>query len=65
MSAQPNSAASLFRLEPDGKGAVRVRMKLGRTSVSTIEVLEGLRAGDQIVLSDMSQWDAQERIRLN
>jgi len=65
VSAQPNSTASLFRLEPDGKGAARVQVKLGRSSVSTIEVLGGLRAGDQIVLSDMSQWDAQERIRLN
>ena len=65
VSAQPNSEAGLFKLDADGKGATRVRVKLGRGSVSTIEVLEGLKPGDQVVLSDMSQWDAQDRIRLN
>jgi HlyD family secretion protein len=65
VSAQPNSTSSLFKLDPEGKGATRVQVKLGRSSVSTIEVLEGLRVGDQVVLSDMSQWDAQDRIRLN
>jgi HlyD family secretion protein len=40
-------------------------VKLGRSSVSTIEVVEGLRPGDKVILSDMSQWDAQERVRLN
>jgi len=39
--------------------------KLGRTSVNTIEIVEGLKVGDQVVLSDMSAWDAQNRIRLN
>jgi HlyD family secretion protein len=40
-------------------------VKLGRSSVSTIEVVEGLQVGDQVILSDMSQWDAHERIKLN
>lgn len=62
---QPNSQVTLFKVEEDGKGAVRVPVKLGRTSVSTIEVTEGLRVGDKVVLSDMSAWDAQNRIRLN
>lgn len=62
---QPNSQVTLFRLDPDGKGATRVPVKLGRSSVNTIEILEGLRVGDQVVLSDMSAWDAYERIRLN
>jgi len=48
-----------------GKGAVRVSVKLGRSSVSSIEILAGLQAGDQVILSDMSQWDAHERVRLN
>jgi HlyD family secretion protein len=65
VSAQPNSVAGLFKLEPDGKGATRVQVKLGRGSVNMIEVLEGLRPGDKVVLSDMSQWDAQDRVRLN
>lgn len=62
---QPNSQITLFKLEPDGKGADRVPVKLGRTSVNTIEIVDGLRVGDQVILSDMSAWDAQNRIRLN
>ncbi len=62
---QPNSQITLFKLEEDGKGANRIPVKLGRTSVNTIEIVEGLRVGDQVVLSDMSAWDAQNRIRLN
>jgi len=62
---QPNSTVGLFRLEPDGQGALRVQVKLGRTSVNTIEVLEGLQVGNQVILSDMSAWDAYDRVRLN
>jgi len=62
---QPNSQISLFRLDPDNKGATRAQVKLGRSSVQTIEILEGLRVGDQVILSDMSAWDAHDRIRLN
>jgi HlyD family secretion protein len=62
---QPNSTVGLFKLEADGSHAVRVQVKLGRSSVNTIEILEGLRVGDQVVLSDMSAWDAYDRIRLN
>jgi HlyD family secretion protein len=64
-TGQPNSTISLFRLGPDGREASRVAVKLGRSSVSVIEVVEGLRPGDKVILSDMSQWDAQERVRLN
>jgi HlyD family secretion protein len=62
---QPNSTVTVFRLEPNGKEALRVQVKFGRTSVNTIEVLEGLRIGDRVVMSDMSAWDAHNRIRLN
>ncbi len=62
---QPNSQISLFRLDGDGKGATRAQVKLGRSSVNTIEILDGLRIGDQVILSDMSAWDAHDRIRLN
>ena len=55
----------LFKLVNAGKGAVRVSVKLGHSSVSSIEILGGLQAGDQVILSDMSQWDAHERVRLN
>jgi len=63
-TGQPAGSIGLFRLNPDGKEALRVSVKLGRASVSTIEILEGLRPGDQVILSDMSQWDSYDRIRL-
>jgi HlyD family secretion protein len=62
---QPNSSVSLFKLEPDGKGASRFTVKLGRSSVNTIEVVEGLNVGDQVILSDMSAQDQNPRIRLD
>ncbi len=62
---QPDSQISLFKLDADGKGASRVQVKLGRSSVNTIEIVEGLRVGDQVILSDMSAYDAHDRIRLN
>jgi HlyD family secretion protein len=62
---QPNSQVSLFKLEPDGQGANRVVVKLGRSSVNTIEVVDGLKVGDQVILSDMSAQDQNPRIRLN
>ena len=62
---QPNSTVSLFKVDPDGKGAARIPVKLGRSSVNTIEVLDGLKVGDKVILSDMSAWDVHDRIRLN
>jgi len=62
---QPESTITLFKLEPDGKNASRVQVKLGRTSVNSIEIREGLRVGDQVILSDMSSYDNYDRIRLN
>jgi HlyD family secretion protein len=54
----------LFKKDPDGAGATRVQVKLGRTSVNTVEVVEGLAVGDKVILSDMSAWDAFDRVRL-
>jgi len=59
-----NSTASLFRIEPDGGQAVRVKVTLGQTSVNTIEILGGLMPGDKIILSDMSAYDNVSRINL-
>ena len=59
------STVGLFKVLDGGKGAIRVPVKLGRSSVSAIEVIDGLQVGDQIILSDMSQWDAHNRVRLN
>jgi len=60
---QEQSAVGLFKLQPDGS-ASRVQVKLGATSVNVVEIRSGLSAGDQVILSDMSNWDAFDRIRL-
>ena len=62
---QPGAKISLFKVDPDGKGAERVNVALGRSSVNNIEVVDGLKVGDQVILSDMSAQDAYNRIRLN
>jgi HlyD family secretion protein len=62
---QPNSTVGIFKYDPDGKGATRVQVKLGRASVNSVEILAGLEPGDKVILSDMSQWDAFNRIRLD
>ena len=59
-----NSTISLFKLTPDGKEAVRVAVKVGKASVNAIQVIDGLQAGDTVILSDMSRWDNTDRIRL-
>ena len=59
-----NSTLSLFKVDPDGKYAVRVPVKVGRASVNTIQVLDGLKEGDTVILSDMSRYDNVDRVRL-
>ena len=61
---QANSRVGIFKLEPDGTHAVRVNVQLGRSSVNEIEIREGLEPGDIVILSDMSQWDGFDRVRL-
>ena len=61
---QENSTISLFKLEADGKEAMRVPVKVGRESVNSIQIFEGLHEGDAVILSDMSRWDKTDRIRL-
>jgi HlyD family secretion protein len=61
---QADTTVGMFRLMINGE-AVRVQVKLGRTSVNQVEIVDGLREGDQVVLSDMSAWDAYDRVRLN
>ena len=62
---QPESLVGLFRLEAGTSEANRVKVRLGRASVNTVEIVEGLKEGDQVVLSDTSAFDAHDRIRLN
>jgi HlyD family secretion protein len=61
---QENSTISLFKLSGDAQGALRVPVKVGRASVNSIQVVEGLQEGDTVILSDMSRWDNTDRIRL-
>lgn len=65
VQGQPDSQIGLFKLVQNGKAAVRVPVILGRSSVSTTEVLDGLQPGDQVILSDMSRWDTCERVKLD
>ena len=62
---QENSTISLFKLDADGKGAVRVPVKVGRASVNAIQILDGLKQGDVVILSDMARHDNVDRIRLD
>jgi HlyD family secretion protein len=59
-----DSTVGLFKVMDDASEAVRVQVKLGRTSVNRVEILQGLAAGDQVILSDMSAWDNFDRVRL-
>ena len=61
---QANSLVGLFKLVDGGDAAVRVTVRLGRSSVNTIEIVEGLEMGDEVILSDMSAYDAHDRVRL-
>jgi HlyD family secretion protein len=63
-ASQEQAEIGLFKLNQDGRQAARVRVKLGRASLNAVEVTSGLRAGDQVVLSDMSGWDGTDRIRI-
>jgi multidrug resistance efflux pump len=62
---QPHSTVGLWKIEADGETAVRVPVKLGASSVKTVEIQGGLGDGDRVILSDMSQWDHTDRIRLH
>ncbi len=64
-SGNENSTLSLFKLSSDGRTALRVPVKVGRASVNSIQVIEGLQQGDTVILSDMSRWDNTDRIRLD
>jgi HlyD family secretion protein len=62
---QPNTTISLFKLVDEDHYAIRVPVAIGRTSVNTVEVTQGLATGDKVILSDMSAWDEHDRIKLN
>jgi HlyD family secretion protein len=61
---QDQSTVGIFKVDATGAEATRVQVTLGRSSVNTVEIVSGLQAGDKVILSDMSAWDAFERVRL-
>jgi hypothetical protein len=61
---QPNSTIGMFKVVDGGRYAVRVSVQVGRSSVNTMEVIQGLDRGDVVILSDMSRWDSADRVRL-
>ena len=61
---QDQSTVGIFKMDGTGNEATRVQVQLGRTSVNTVEVVSGLQPGDKVILSDMSAWDAYDRVRL-
>ena len=63
--SQADRALALFRLDSGGGSATRVSVRLGRVSAQSVEVLEGLDAGDRVIVSDMSRWDAFNRVDLD
>jgi HlyD family secretion protein len=64
VQAQAYGSLGLYKLSPDGSEATRVKVRLGRGSVSSIEILDGLQPGDQVILSDTSGWDTSDRVRV-
>jgi HlyD family secretion protein len=61
---QSDSTIGLFKIVEDGSEGLRVSVKLGKSSVNAVEILQGLKVGDKVILSDMSAWDAIDRVRL-
>jgi RND family efflux transporter MFP subunit len=62
-SGNERSTIAMFKLDPDGKGAARVQVQLGRSSVNAIEIINGLKEGDEVILSDMSRFENADRVR--
>jgi HlyD family secretion protein len=62
---QEKSTVGMFKIDADGKTATRTPVEMGRSSVNTIEIIRGLKEGDQVILSDMSRYDNQDRIKLD
>ncbi len=62
---QEKSTVGMFKIDVEGKTATRVPVEMGRSSVNTIEIVRGLKEGDQVILSDMSRYDTQNQIKLD
>ena len=64
VESQPDSEGALFKLDPNGEHAVRVKVKYGRAAVNTIQILSGLEPGDKVILSDTAASKGYDRITL-
>jgi HlyD family secretion protein len=62
---QQDATVQLFKVEPDGKYANKIKVAFGKAAVNSIEIKDGLQVGDKVILSDMSAYDSYDRIRLN
>jgi HlyD family secretion protein len=62
---QDNAVIGMFRLDPNGQTATRVQVRLGRVSANTVEVVQGLRPGDRVILSELSLPDGTEHVRIH
>jgi HlyD family secretion protein len=62
---QEQATVGLFVLDASGKEATRVQVKLGKSSVNVVEIVDGLKEGDKVILSDTSAWDAHDRLRID
>ena len=61
---RPDSEATLFKIDADGVHASKVRVRFGRPSLKTLEITQGLQAGDRVILSDMRPYERYDRITL-
>ena len=62
---QERTTVGIYKLDASGTYATRTPVQLGRSSVNTIEIVQGLQPGDRVILSDMTPWEANDRIKLN
>jgi HlyD family secretion protein len=62
---QQDASVQIFKIDPDGKYASKVKVSFGKAAVNTIEIKDGLQVGDKVILSDMSNYDSYDRVRLN
>ena len=64
LQVDENSTVTLFKVVEDGAAAERVQVRVGRASANAIEILGGLKEGDEVILSDVSAWSGHERLKL-
>jgi multidrug efflux pump subunit AcrA (membrane-fusion protein) len=61
---QDGATVGMFKVDDDGKGASRIQVRLGVSSVNAVQIISGLKPGDKVILSDMTQWENADRVRI-